>query len=73
MSEVGEIEGVGGWEGVSGGGLHVAEDCKTFLVPLKMPAEEAGEDDDEEAVGEVGSAWITRLEAFFNFAGRRRV
>ncbi len=43
--------------------LHCAQDLHTLLIPLEVPGEKCGNDDDKEAVRDVCNARIARLHA----------
>ena len=67
---VGGNEGPAEGEETAGGGFDGADNGHTFVVPVESPAEDGGEDDNYEAVGDVSYGGVSRLKLVLDLSTR---
>jgi hypothetical protein len=63
-----QLEGPAECEEVSGRGLDLAENVDALVLPVELPRQDDGDDDNEEAVGDVGDPVVARLQALLELA-----
>jgi hypothetical protein len=67
---VGELKGPSEFKDAPRGSLDGTQNLKSLVFPIEMPAQNSGDDDDEESIGKVGNSRISLFQTALELAIR---